>query len=43
MKESSYASCILQSFILFSIEEMQTDNTLILIGNDFARKEEAVI
>ena len=39
IKESTYNLCLLYCSDLCNIVEMQTDNTLILVNNDFVRKE----
>ena len=43
MKESIYDPCFLYSSDLFGIVKMQTNDILILIDNNFAKKKEAAI
>ena len=43
IKESSYNFCFFNSFGLFGIVEMQTNDTLILANNNFASKKDAAI
>ena len=40
IKESTYDLCLLYSFGLFGVVEMQTDDPLILADDNFAKKEE---